>query len=123
MLRLLDEGDVDGVDRVFSPDVVDHDPIPGTPEGIEGVRALFAAVGSGFGDIRHEVEYQGRIDDERVVTVWRMTGRHTGEFLGVPATGRPVDFKGIDVLRVRDGKIVEHHHVEQLLRAVQQIRG
>jgi predicted ester cyclase len=52
-----------------------------------------------------------------------MTGRHTGEFLGVPATGRPVDFKGMDVLRVRDGRIVEHRHVEQLLQAMQQIRG
>lgn len=123
MLRLLDEGDMGGVDRIFAPDVVDHDPMPGVPEGIEGVRALFAAVVAGFGDIRHEVEYQGRIDGERVVTVWRMTGRHTGEFLGVPATGRPVDFKGIDVLRVLEGRIVEHHHVEQLLQAMQQIRG
>lgn len=123
MLRLMDEGDVDGVDRVFAPDVLDHDPMPGAPEGIEGVRALFAAVVAGFDDVRHEVEYQARIDDERVVTVWRMTGRHVGEFLGVPATGKPVDFKGIDVVRVREGRIVEHHHVEQLLQAMQQVRG
>lgn len=122
-LRLLDEGDVDGVDRVFASDVLDHDPTPGVPEGIEGERALFAAVVAGFDDIRHEVEYQGRTGDGWVVTAWRMTGRHTGDFLGVPATGRPVDFKGIDVQRVRDGKIVEHRHVEQLLQLVQQVQG
>ena len=122
-LRLLDEGDVDGVDRVFASDVLDHDPTPGAPEGIEGERALFAAVVAGFDDIRHEVEYQGRTGDGWVVTAWRMTGRHTGDFLGVPATGRPVDFKGIDVQRVRDGKIVEHRHVEQLLQLVQQVQG
>lgn len=122
-LRLLDEGDVDGVDRVFASDVLDHDPTPGVPEGIEGERALFAAVVAGFDGIRHEVEYQARTGDGWVVTAWRMTGRHTGDFLGVPATGRPVDFKGIDVQRVRDGKIVEHRHVEQLLQLVQQVQG
>lgn len=122
MLRLMDEGDLDGVDRVFSSDVVDHEPMPGTPGGIEGVRALFAAVIAGFDDIRHEIEYQAEIDAEQVVTVWRMRGRHTGDFLGMPATGKPVDFKGMDVLRVRDGLIVEHRHVEQLLQAMQQVR-
>lgn len=122
MLRLMDEGDLDGVDRVFSSDVVDHEPMPDAPGGIEGVRALFAAVIAGFDDIRHEIEYQAEIDAEQVVTVWRMRGRHTGDFLGVPATGKPVDFKGMDVLRVLDGLIVEHRHVEQLLQAMQQVQ-
>ncbi len=57
---------------------------------------------------------------QRVVTVWRMTGRHTGRFLGVPATARPVDLKGIDVGRVRGDRISEHHRVERSLRAVRQ---
>lgn len=123
MLRLMDDGDLDGVDRVFSSEVVDHEPMPGAAGGIEGLRALFAAVIAGFSDIRHEIEYQAEIDAEQVVTVWRMRGRHTGDFLGIPATGRPVDFKGMDILRVRDGAIVEQRHVEQLLQAVQQVQN
>jgi steroid delta-isomerase-like uncharacterized protein len=43
-----------------------------------------------------------------VVTCWSITGTHRGEFQGIPATGRTVQFNGIEFNRVRDGKIAEH---------------
>jgi predicted ester cyclase len=122
-LRMLDERDLSRIAEIFAPDIVDHDPLPGTPAGIEGVRILLEAVLAAFSDIRHEVLFQAPIGDDGAVTVWRMTGRHTGEFLGVLASGRPVDFTGIDVVRVAGGRVVEHRHVENLLLARQQIVG
>lgn len=122
-LRMLDDRDLSRIAEVFAPDVVDHDPLPGTPGGIEGVRILLDAVLAAFSDIRHEVLFQAPIGEDGAVTVWRMTGRHAGEFLGVPAGGRPVDFTGIDVVRASGGRIVEHRHVENLLLARQQIAG
>jgi len=54
-----------------------------------------------------------RIEDciaegESVVTRWILTGTHRAEFQGIPATGRAVQFNGIEFNRVRDGKFVEH---------------
>ncbi len=43
-----------------------------------------------------------------VVTRWRLNGTHRSEFQGIPATGRTVQFDGIEFNRVRDGKFVEH---------------
>jgi steroid delta-isomerase-like uncharacterized protein len=47
-------------------------------------------------------------EGDAVVTRWSLNGTHRGEFQGIPATGRPVQFNGIEFNRVRDGKFVEH---------------
>ena len=47
-------------------------------------------------------------EGDTVVTRWSLNGTHRGEFQGIPATGRAVQFNGIEFNRVRDGKFVEH---------------
>ena len=47
-------------------------------------------------------------EGDTVVSHWTLTGTHQGEFQGIPATGRPVRFTGIEFNKVIDGKIVEH---------------
>jgi hypothetical protein len=42
-----------------------------------------------------------------VVVQWRFTGTQRGEWLGVPATGKAVDFTGTSILRLAGGKIAE----------------
>jgi len=47
--------------------------------------------------------------DDLVVSNWTVKGTHTGTaFYDVPASGEPVEINGTAVLRIRDGKIVEH---------------
>ena len=47
--------------------------------------------------------------DDLVVSNWTVKGTHTGTpFYDVPPTGEPVEINGTAVLRIRDGKIVEH---------------
>jgi len=76
---------------------------------------------AGFCDRQHTLELVLPIADDRVFVRWRMTGRHTGPFLGIPATERVVDFYGHDLLRVADGQIAEVWHIEQLLQLTQQL--
>jgi len=38
---------------------------------------------------------------------WTATGTHTGPYLGAAPTGRSIAFKGIEIVRVRDGLITE----------------
>ena len=47
-------------------------------------------------------------EGDRVATIGRYRGRHEHEFMGVPATGRDVDFVVFHMDRVQDGRIVEH---------------
>jgi predicted ester cyclase len=46
---------------------------------------------------------------------WTNAGTHTGEFAGIPPTGRPFTIGGIDIYRLRDGLLCEHwHQLDQL---------
>ena len=49
------------------------------------------------------------------------TGTHKGEFLGVPPTDKKVSFVWVDILTIRDGKIVEQWSVNDIMALMQQI--
>jgi steroid delta-isomerase-like uncharacterized protein len=119
----FDAGDVDAVDTYFSSDLIDHNPTPGAPSAIDGMRGLVAAVRDGFTGTKHTIVYQAETDDGAIVTQWIMTGKHTGSWFGTPASGRDVSFAGTDIVRVVDGRINEIWHVEQLLQLQAQIAG
>jgi len=75
----------------------------------------------------HRVRLIGREQDLPVVrqallaSRWAITGTHRGTFQGVPATGRLVNFSGIDFSRVVDGKVAEHWAQFDLVAVLQQI--
>jgi len=52
---------------------------------------------------------------------WSHTGTHTGEFLGIPPTGKTFVLQGIDMYRVQHGKIAEHWNVVDMLGFCQQL--
>lgn len=119
--EIFDSGDVAAVDTLFASDLVDHNLPPGAPTAIDGIRGLVSAVRDGFTGARHELLFQEETGDGWVVTHWRMTGQHTGEWFGTPASGRDVSFGGTDIMRVVDGRITEMYHVEELLQLQAQI--
>ena len=66
----------------------------------EFVRAQHAALGD-----LHLTILDLLAEDDQVAIHWRIDGTHKGDFLGVAATGKPVTFQGIALLRIADGKI------------------
>ena len=67
---------------------------------------IVADVHKAFPDLK--VEIIGQIaEGDRVSTHWRFYGSQSGPYLGLPATGRPVNWTGVQIDRVADGKIAE----------------
>jgi predicted ester cyclase len=95
----------DLVDRVFAPDVVDHNPQPSQGDGRDGVRQVIDLYHSVFPDLRVTTE-DTIVADDRAVLRWSAEGTHEGGQLGVPATHRTVRLTGIDIVRVHDARIV-----------------
>jgi predicted ester cyclase len=108
MIRECQEpGNAALVETFFSADFVDHTPLPGIPPTRDGIAALFLALKAGFPDLRIEILDQVA-DGGSVATRKRFRGTHGGSFIGIPASGRPLDLTVIDILKVRDGKLTEH---------------
>jgi steroid delta-isomerase-like uncharacterized protein len=114
------DGNIEASGDYISEDLVDHSAPPGMPPGLDGAKAIFAMIRAGFSD--HDAVIHDQIaEGDKVVTRKTFTGTHDGEFLGVPPTGRKVTIEVIDIVRVQDGKIVEHWNVVDLLGALQQM--
>ncbi len=122
--RFVEEYQTGADERAFAelmhPDVVDHSRPPGIAEGAEGVRQQFDGFRAAFPDFRATILDQ-IAEGDRVVTRKVFHGTHLGELQGIPPTGREVEIHVIDIVRVADGRIVEHWNVVDRLGLMQQL--
>lgn len=89
----------------FSDDYVDHDPANPEDLGLAGAHEEYAGWRQAF-DFTFRVDDQ-LAQDDKVCTRWTWSGRHTGDFVGIPATGQNVTMTGTTWHRFRDGRICE----------------
>lgn len=109
------------LEAVVAADVIDHDPTPNQPPGVAGMKAaLVDFYLAAFSTIQIEVEHVWVAGD---YVIARQVARsiHDGAFLGIPATGKPVEIRSHDIARIKDGRIVEFWHVEDFLNTLFQI--
>ena len=118
--ELWSEGNLEVIPELVAEDFVDHHPLPGAPQGREGLAALVVMWRSAFPDMRESVE-DLISEGDKVVGRFTMRGTHTGEFMCVAPTGRRVAMSGIDIVRVADGRISEFWYGEHLLELMQQL--
>ena len=101
-------------------DVLTPKIMPGMPSGLEGAKAVHQKTLIGMPDFRTEIQ-DLIAEDDKVVARVIMTGNHTGDFYGIPATGKRVEFSGMFIARIVSGKIVEHWGEEDALSLLQQL--
>jgi steroid delta-isomerase-like uncharacterized protein len=105
--EIYNSNHLDTLNEVVSEDLLTPRIMVGIPSGIDGAKAAHQIMVTGFPD------YQTVIDDligegDKVVARITTSGTHTGNFMGIPATGKRVEFTGMYIARIADGKIVEH---------------
>ena len=119
--ELISAGDIDGFGDLLRDDMVEHEETPGFPQTKDGVKAFFNAYIAAFPDLRMHVE-DVIASGDKVVARFRATGTNTGDFMGMPATGKSVDVQGIDIIRFGDdGKAAEHWGVFDAMAMMQQL--
>jgi predicted ester cyclase len=102
-----DEGHLEHAGQYLAPTFTSHAMVTTMPPGQQVGPDFLAQFRIGFPDLRsHE---DALLSDGDLVSIrWTITGTHTGAFFGVAATGRTISVSGMDMLRVADGKFVEH---------------
>ena len=118
--EIYNHNDLNFLNEVLSEDLLTPNIMPGIPPGLEGAKAAHRIMLAGFPD------YQTIIEDiisegDKVVARIKMTGTHTGEFMSIPPTGKRISFTGIYIVRIVNGKIVEHWGEEDSVSLLQQL--
>ena len=120
-VKARNEANLDLLDGIYAADAVIHD--PGQPEDIMSLGALktyYLGNHTAFPDLKLSLE-EIAISGDRIVWGWTFTGTNTGPLRGLPPTGNKVEFSGVAIDRVVDGKIVEEWVYYNLLDVFQQL--
>lgn len=101
----IGRGDLAIIDEIIAPDCIEHQ--RGNAQGVDGAKGVARILHRWMADFELHVEDIAVVGD----LVWtrnRARGVNTGSVMGMPPTGRPVEVDVFDVVRVEDGRVVEH---------------
>ena len=90
--------------------------------GPEGFYPFFDRLSTALSDI-HVEAHDTIAGEDRICVRWSCTAKHTGDGLGIPATGKTISVTGISILRVKDGKLVEGWQNWDMLGMMEQLQG
>lgn len=107
-------------DEAVAPDCVDHDPAPGQGPGPKGYRAFFTEMRTAFPDLKADLAALVA-DDESIAFAYTLSGTHKGLLMGIPATGKKISIRGVQLSKFRDGKMVERWGSSDQLGMLQQL--
>jgi len=116
---IFNSRDYDALDTVMVADFLDHHP------GLVDVTEL-STYKRNLAAVINATEMKAHIDDivaagDKVFTRITLTGRHVGDFLGVPASGNPLEWVTHELWRAKDGRMVERWAVDDLLTLLHQM--
>jgi steroid delta-isomerase-like uncharacterized protein len=117
-VEMVNSHNPDLVDRFVAEDYVNHNDF--VADGREPNRGWWAAFFAGLPDVSVTME-DLVVSGDRVVGRFTYRGTHSGNFVGIPATGKPVEMRSIDIWRVESGLFVEHWDQLNLMQVFQQI--
>jgi steroid delta-isomerase-like uncharacterized protein len=109
----------DAVDELVAEDFTPHS-WPGVGPGREPLKQAQQRISEGLADARMTIE-DVIAEGDKVVVRLTSHGRHTGDFMGMPASGKEYTIPEIHIFRVSDGRIAEHWREADMLGMLRQL--
>jgi steroid delta-isomerase-like uncharacterized protein len=106
-LDATNSGNFDAFDELVGANIVEHQPFPGKTADLKGVKEGFRELRAAFPDLKFTLEDQ-IVEGDKVAIRGTLSGTHKGAYLGIPATGKTFSIESFDIVRVENGKFVEH---------------
>ena len=117
--EVFEQGDEDAVDELVADDFIPHNWAT-DDRGPQAVKQAIARARKGLEDAHLSVEDVFGEDDKVAVRL-SSTARQTGEFMGLPPSGKTYTIEEIHVFRITDGKVAEHWHQGDFLGMFRQL--
>lgn len=121
--EIWNQGRLDVADELFAPDH-ESPSAPGLPAGPAGVKAIAGMFLAAIPDLKVDIEIE-IADGDLVGGRLRQRGTHTGPMASptgeIPASGKPVNFTEVAMLRIADGKVVTSWYWTDMIGLLTQI--
>jgi len=119
--EVMNQQNMGVIDEVFAADYLMHDPAwPMEVKGPEGFKQWTGMMLEPyFSDSYTSAEMTA--EGDKVAVYWSWSGTHTGEFMGIPPTGRHIAITGTSIHRFADGKFVESWASYDMMGMMQQL--
>jgi steroid delta-isomerase-like uncharacterized protein len=111
------KGNFDALHAIVTPDYVIH---PDEVRGADGLAGMVQGYRDALAGLNVTIEHQFT-EGDYVATRTTIRGRHEGDLMGAPPTGRDVEFSGLTISRCRDGKIEEEWELVDVVGLLRQI--
>ena len=121
--EVSEQGDERAARELLPPSFVNRTAPAGSPPGPDGIIFTFnKLLRPAFPDLSVEIHDQ-IAEGDKVTTRKTIRGTHRGELFGVAPTGKSVSIDVIDIVRLENGRYVEHWGVNTLQTVVEQLRA
>jgi predicted ester cyclase len=120
LIAAVEANDPDALARVVSPDIVDHNAFPGQPPGLAGIALWMQGIHDSLSGLSGVVE-DTVVEGDKVAGRITWQGTQVGSFLGLPATGKPVRFASMHLLRFENGLATDWWGVPDLYGALTEL--
>lgn len=118
--QIINNGDLDLINVTNFTDDITMVSSPENIVGLENFKDYYANFVTGFSDVEFTmIDVFGQ--DDNIVKHWNFKGTHSGEFFGIPPTGKKVDIEGTTLVKMRDGKIAQEQDFMDNMLFLQQL--
>jgi steroid delta-isomerase-like uncharacterized protein len=114
------KGDLAAADALLHPEFSLHTPLPTPGPGIPAMNNVITTCRAAFHGLHVTID-DIMADGDKVTARFTARGLHNGEFMGVPPTGKAITMTGIEIFRIKDGKIAELWGEANLMGLMQQL--
>ena len=111
--EVVQKGNMSLLDQFVAKDFVDHQPSQVQLPGVAGVLQFFGSLHAAVSNLQVNIENMSA-EGDLVAVHTSLRGKHTGEFMGIPPSGKDVVMRVSDIVRIVNGKVVERWGVEDM---------
>jgi steroid delta-isomerase-like uncharacterized protein len=119
--EVIEQGNMESFNQFVADDMFNHAAPPGMPTGPDGMIYFFQEIlKKGFPDLQVKVLDQ-IAEDDFVTSRKEFHGTHSGAFMGIPPSNKKVVIEVIEIIKLRDGKYVEHWGLSNISDTLQKL--
>lgn len=118
--EVINKHNIAMIDSLVAPDYMEHQADPNYSPDRAGLKKSMEDFAKGFPDANSKINFM-MADSDRVMIEYTLTGTNTGSMMSMPATGKKMNIEGVDIVRFKDGKAIEHWGFMEEMKLMQQM--